>query len=321
MDQKRLIQLAQLPLHQARPDHIDDPHLDILGRHGERARDVRIRQAARVLRLGRQAGEGQQADLAQQGVGIEPVGGEEGRVGVEPVGVVLEGLAVEEVEELVPGRVGLAERLDGVAVGQVLEDEVGRVREGGLAGAEGEVVRRRGGGVLARDGPQRPQQVRVRFVLVPDLQGRVGDLQEEGPLVLLVGLPEPDPAVEALQLRAQHLEQAGGADDPEDGEEDVVAGVGVVGQDVEDRGEDGEGEARTIVGGGRDRVAEVWDDFGEEDVEVRRLHDQVDEEVVGRDEFCWVGDTSQVLFKMVQGRCSNGIPYLSPVHCSARRCQ
>lgn len=166
----------------------------------------------------------------------------------------------------------------------------------GFAGADGEVVRLGGRGFGGGDGAQRAEEVGVGFVVVADAGGRVGDLQEEGALVVVVGVPEADPGVEVFELGAQDFEEACRADDAEDGEEDVVAGFGVVGEDVEDGGEDGEGEAWAVGGGGRDRVAEVGDDFGEEDEEVGGLDDQVDEEVVGCDEFCWVdGETSALI--------------------------
>lgn len=323
MDQERLIQLTQLPLHQPRANHINDPHLDILRRDGQRARDLRIGQAALMLRLcGRKTRQREQPHLSQQDRGIQLLAREEIRVGIEPLGIILQPLRVEEFEQFIPGRVvRVAEGLHGVAVGEVLKDEVGGVGEGGLAGADGEVVRWLGGGFGGGDGAQRAEQVGIGFVVVADGVGGFGDLEEEGSLVLFVGVPEADPGVEVLELGAQDFEEAGGADDAEDGEEDVVAGFGVVGEDVEDGGEDGEGEARAIGGGGGDRIAEVGDDFGEEDEEVGGLDDQVDEEVVGRDEFCWKFDVSQFSSKILQDRYTNRYPYLSPVHCSVPHCQ
>ena len=245
-----------------------------------------------MLRLGRgQTGQREQAHLSQQDRGIQLLGGEEVRVGIQPFGIILQPLRVEELEQFVPcGVVRVAERLHGVAVRQVLEDEVGGVGEGGLAGADGEVVRRLGRGFGGGDGAERAEQVGVGFVVVADAVGGVGDLEEEGSLVVFVGVPEPDPGVEVFELGAQDFEEPRRADDAEDGEEDVVAGFGVVREDVEDGGEDGEREAWAVGGGGRDRVAQVGDDFGEEDEEVGGLDAQVDEEVVGCDGVCLGGN-------------------------------
>lgn len=64
---------------------------------------------------------------------------------------------------------------------------------------------------------------------------------------------------------------------------DVIRGV----EDVEDGGEDGEGEARAVVGGGGYGGGEVLGDLWEEFVVVGGLADEVDEEVVGCCEFWW----------------------------------
>ena len=90
-----------------------------------------------------------------------------------------------------------------------------------------------------------------------------------------------------FELGAEEVEGGGAADDAQDGEEDVVAGVVGWGEDVEDCGEDGKGEAGTIGRGGLYGSGEVLTYFGEELVEVGRLADEMDEEVVGCSEL-WV---------------------------------
>ena len=48
-------------------------------------------------------------------------------MGFDEIVVVVEGVGVEDFEELVPFRVGFAECLDGIRGGEVLEGEVGWV--------------------------------------------------------------------------------------------------------------------------------------------------------------------------------------------------
>ena len=66
----------------------------------------------------------------------------------------------------------------------------------------------------------------------------VCDGQVQVALVLGVDVPLGDPEIEVLQLVPQGFEGGGGADDAQDGEEDVVAYVVCGGQDVEDCGQD-----------------------------------------------------------------------------------
>ncbi len=65
----------------------------------------------------------------------------------------------------------------------------------------------------------------------------------------------------------------------------MVAGIVIGWEDVEDCGEDGQSEARAVVQRGCDGSREVLTDLGEEFIEVWRLPDEVDEEIVGRNEF------------------------------------
>ena len=104
-------------------------------------------------------------------------------------------------------------------------------------------------------------------------------------MVFVVGFPGDGPGVDIFELGAEGVEGGGSADDAEDGEEDVVADFIVGGEDVEDCGEDGEGKTGRMLRGGGNRLGKVPADFGEEFVKVRRLADEVDEEIVGGYEF------------------------------------
>ena len=64
----------------------------------------------------------------------------------------------------------------------------------------------------------------------------MGDFEEEFALVFFVCFPGGEPGVEVFELGAEEVEGGGGADDAEDGEEDVVADFGGRGEDVEDCG-------------------------------------------------------------------------------------
>ena len=70
-------------------------------------------------------------------------------------------------------------------------------------------------------------------------------------------------------MRTEEFEGGRAAYDAQDCEEDVVAGVIRWGEDVEDRSQDGKGEAGAIVWGGLYGGGKVLADFGEEFVEVR----------------------------------------------------
>ena len=194
MDQEGLVQLAQLPLHQPRADHINDPHLHILCRNLQGAGDVCVGQAARSGGRG-ERGQGEESDLAQQEGRRQTAGLEELVVGFEEVVVVVQQLGAEELEELEPIRFALPEGLDGVAGGEVLEGEVGRVGEGGFEGAEGEIVGVVFGCFVGGDCAQGADEVVVGFVVVAGFGGEVGNLEEEGSLVFVVDVPELDPEV------------------------------------------------------------------------------------------------------------------------------
>ena len=126
--------------------------------------------------------------------------------------------------------------MDGIGGGEVLEVEVGGVSERGFEGADGEAVGFRGGDFIWGDGAQRTEEVEVGFCVFAGFGGDVGDFEEEPALVFFVCFPGGEPGVEVFELRPEEVEGGGGADDAEDGEEDVVANFGVGGEDVEDCG-------------------------------------------------------------------------------------
>lgn len=267
VDEEGLVQLGQLALHQPRPDHVDDPHLHVFARDLQRARDVLVRQAP-ALRARGQRGEREQAHLAVQDRGVEGGDGEEVVVGLDEVVVVVQQLGVEHLEQLVPLRVRLAERLDGVAGGEVLEVKVGGLGEGGFEGADGEGAGLGRGDVVEGHGAEGAEEVEVRLRVLARFRGHGGNLEVQLALVFVVRLPGGDPAVEVLKLGAEDLEGGGTADDAQDREEDVVAGVVCRGEDVEDCRQDGERETGTVRRGGLYGSGEVLAYFGEEFVEV-----------------------------------------------------
>ena len=91
----------------------------------------------------------------------------------------------------------------------------------------------RGGDFVGGDGAQGAEEVEVGFGVFAGFGGDVGDFEEEFALVFFVCFPGGEPGVEVFELGAEKVEGGGGADDAEDGEEDVVAGFGVGGEDVE----------------------------------------------------------------------------------------
>ena len=70
VDEERLVQLGQLPLHETRPDHVNHPHLHILAGDLEGARDVLVGQAP-ALRARGQGREREQAHLPMQDGRVE----------------------------------------------------------------------------------------------------------------------------------------------------------------------------------------------------------------------------------------------------------
>ena len=210
-------------------------------------------------------------------------------MGLDKVVVVVQELRVEYLEQLVPIRIRLAERLDGVAGGEVLKVEMRRVGQRGGEGADGEVVGLGRGDFVEGDGAQGAEEVEVGLRVFARFRGDVGNFEIEFALIFFVGFPGCDPAVQVFELWAEEFEGGGAAHDAQNGEEDVVAGVAGWGEDVEDCSQDGKGETGTVYRGGLYGSGEVLTDFWEEFVEVGRLADQMDEEVVGCSELCNMG--------------------------------
>ena len=194
-------------------------------------------------------------------------------MGFDEVVVVVQQLRVEYLEQLEPFRIRPAERLDRVARGEVVEVEVRRVGERGGEGADGEVVGFRRGDFVEGDGAQGAEEVEVGLRVFARFRGDVCNLELEFALVFFVGFPGCDPAVQVLELGTEEFEGRGAADDAQDCEEDVVAGVVGWGEDVEDCGQDRKSETRTVGRGGLYGSGEVLTYFWEEFVEVGRLAD------------------------------------------------
>lgn len=223
---------------------------------------------APALRARGQRGEREQAHLPVQDRRVEGGGGQEVVVGFDKVVVVVQQLRVEHLEQLVPLRVRLAERLDGVAGGEVLEVKVRGLGEGGFEGADGEGAGLGRGDLVEGDGAEGAEEVEVRLRVLARFRRDGRDLEVQLALVFVVRLPGRDPAVEVLELGTEELEGGGAADDAQDRKEDVVAGVICWGEDVEDCGQDGERETGTVGRGGLYGSGEVLAYFGEEFVEV-----------------------------------------------------
>jgi hypothetical protein len=154
VDEEDLFLLGQLALDEPGADHVDDPHLDVLGGDLQRLGDALVLELAGAGGGG-EGGEGEEAHLAVQDVGVEGVVVHEGVVLVAEVGVVLELLLGYDLEQLGPHGVRVREGLDGGQRGEVVEVEVRAGEEGGFEGAESEVGGlggAEGGGVLGVEG-------------------------------------------------------------------------------------------------------------------------------------------------------------------------
>lgn len=212
MDEEGLVQLGQLAFHQPRPDHVDDPHLHVFARDLQGARDVLVGQAP-ALRARGQRREREQAHLPVQDRRVEGGGGEEVVVGLDEVVVVVQQLRVEQLEQLVPLRVRLAESLDGVAGGEVLEVKVRGLGEGGFEGADGKGAGLGRGDFVEGHGAEGAEEVEVRLRVLARFRGDGGDLDVQLALVFVVRLPGCDPTVEVLELGTEDLEGGGAADE------------------------------------------------------------------------------------------------------------
>ena len=104
-------------------------------------------------------------------------------------------------------------------------------------------------------------------------RGDVCNLQVQFALIFFLRLPLYDPPVQVVELRAEEFEGGGAANDAQNCEEDVVAGVIGRGQDVEYGRQDGKGETGTIGRGGFYGSGEVLADFGKEFIKIGRLAD------------------------------------------------
>ena len=134
-------------------------------------------------------------------------------MGFDEVVIVVQQLRVEYLEQLVPFRVRFAERLDGVARGEILKVEVRGVGERGGEGADGEVVGFGRGDLVEGDGAQGAEEVEVGLRVFARFRGDVGDLEVEFALVFFVRFPRRDPAVQVFELGTEELEGGGAADD------------------------------------------------------------------------------------------------------------
>lgn len=153
---------------------------------------------------------------------------------------------------------------------------MGGVGEGGFEGADGELAGFGRRGFVGGDGAEGAEEVEVRLFFLGGFFGDFGDGEVEFALVFFVGFPLGDPCVEVLELGAEKFEGTAGADYAEDGEEDVVADIIVLGEDVKDCGEDGESETRAVGWRGGDWTGEVLTYSREEHVGVGGLANEVD---------------------------------------------
>ena len=107
---------------------------------------------------------------------------------VEVVEVVYN-VRVEDLKQLEVDGLRVAQGLDGVEVGEVLEIEVGGVGEGGLEGAQGQLLGLGGRDVLGGECSQRTEEVCVGLLVLAGGRSRVADRQVQ--LALLLGLNVP----------------------------------------------------------------------------------------------------------------------------------
>ena len=292
VDEELLSQLRELALDQPGADGINDPFLDVGGRHAQRGGDGGIGQRASGRRRGGQRRQGQQSQLGGQGIaGVgqhaardrrQRGGGHQGLVGVQ-------GVRGEDLQQLEEGTVAGAQGLHGVGRRQRREVEDGRMLQGGGQGSHGQVARLRPGGVGGGDGLQGLHGVRLAEFVVP---GGVGGVRH-GPVQVLgvVGgqVPRGEPAGQlGRQLRLQGLERvdrARLADHGDQGQQHrVPAGVGRR-QRVEHGRQDRDGQRRAVLRRAGDGRGQVRADPRQEQPDVRRVVHQVDEQVVRRGDF------------------------------------
>lgn len=76
--------------------------------------------------------------------------------------------------------------------------------------------------------------------------GNLGNGEVEFALIFFVRFPLGDPVIKIFKLRAEKLEGTARAYYAENGEKDMVSYIVILGEDVEDGGEDGESETGTV---------------------------------------------------------------------------
>lgn len=199
MDQKGLVELGELALDEAGADDVNDPHFDVLGGDLQGAGDLGVGDGA-GLGGGGDGGEGEEAHFAVEDGVFEALVFEPARVLVGEVVVVVQELHVDDFKELEVFRVGLAEGLDGVDGGEVLEVEVGGVGEGGFEGADAEVAGVGLGDFVGGNGAQGAEEVEVCFCRFAGFVGDVGNAEVEFALVFFVCFPGLNPAVQVFEL-------------------------------------------------------------------------------------------------------------------------
>ena len=130
VDEEGLFLLGELALDEADADGVDGPHLDVVRGDLQGLGDGSVGEGAGLRGGSGDAGEGEQTHLALQGSGVEVGLGQEIGVGLVEVAEVVELLGVEDFEQLEPDGLGLAQGLDRVELGQVVEVKVGGRNQG-----------------------------------------------------------------------------------------------------------------------------------------------------------------------------------------------
>ena len=139
VNEEHLLLLRQAALDQLGADHVNGPHLDVLGGDLKRVGDVLVGDLA-VGRAGGEGGEGQEAHLALELLVVELLLLDPTLVLVSEVVVVLEVLLGEDVEQLGVHGLRVVERLHRGEDAEVLEVEAAGRGDGHAEGAERELL-------------------------------------------------------------------------------------------------------------------------------------------------------------------------------------
>src|SRR5690242_17793085 len=189
VDQECLVELAELALNESGADHIDDPHLNVFAGNLQRLCNLLVRERPLLTRRRGDRGECEEANLAVESIVVEAGLLDPAVVLVLEVVEIVYNVRVEDLKELKVDGFGVAERLNRVEVGEVLEVEVAGVGQGGLQRAERQLLGLWRRCLLRGECAERAKEVCVCLLVLSCSGSRVADCEVKLALLLLFYVP------------------------------------------------------------------------------------------------------------------------------------